>query len=70
EHCDCPTCRSFSRAYIRHLLKSGEMLGMRLAVLHNLYFYNNLMEVIRSELDKETFSDFYQTYRNVLGVRI
>jgi queuine tRNA-ribosyltransferase len=39
-------------------------------VLHNLYFYNNLMEVIRSELDKETFSDFYQTYRNVLGVRI
>ena len=67
---DCPTCRSFSRAYIRHLLKSGEMLGMRLAVIHNLYFYNNLMEVIRSELDKGTFSDFYQTYRNVLGVRI
>ena len=70
EHCDCPTCRSFSRAYIRHLLKSGEMLGMRLAVLHNLYFYNNLMEIIRGELDRGTFTAFYRKYRDILGVRI
>ena len=70
EHCDCPVCRNFSRAYIRHLLKSGEMLGMRLAVLHNLYFYNNLMEIIRNELDNGTFTQFYEKYRNILGVRI
>lgn len=69
-HCDCPTCRNFSRAYIRHLLKSGEMLGMRLAVMHNLYFYNNLMEIIRTELDNSTFTAFYEKYRNILGVRI
>lgn len=70
EHCDCPTCKSFSRAYIRHLLKSGEMLGMRLAVMHNLYFYNNLMEIIRAELDKESFGEFYEKQRKILGVRI
>lgn len=70
EHCDCPTCKSFSRAYIRHLLKSGEMLGMRLAVMHNLYFYNNLMEIIRAELDKGTFGEFYEKQRKILGVRI
>lgn len=69
-HCDCPVCQSFSRAYIRHLLKSGEMLGMRLAVLHNLYFYNNLMEVIRTQLDNGTYTEFYEKYRNILGVRI
>lgn len=70
EHCDCPTCKNFSRAYIRHLLKSGEMLGMRLAVMHNLYFYNNLMEIIRAELDKGTFGEFYEKQRKILGVRI
>ena len=70
ESCDCPVCQNFSRAYIRHLLKSGEMLGMRLAVLHNLYFYNNLMEVIREQLDNGTFTQFYEKYRNILGVRI
>ena len=70
EHCDCPVCRNFSRAYIRHLLKSGEMLGMRLAVLHNLYFYNNLMEVIRTQLDNGKYMEFYEKYRNILGVRI
>lgn len=70
EHCDCPVCRNFLRAYIRHLLKSGEMLGMRLAVLHNLYFYNNLMEVIRTQLDNGTYMEFYEKYRNILGVRI
>lgn len=68
--CDCPVCRNFSRAYIRHLLKSGEMLGMRLAVLHNLYFYNNLTEVIRQNLDNGTFTKFYDKYRKILGVRI
>ena len=70
ENCDCPVCRNFSRAYIRHLLKSGEMLGMRLAVLHNLYFYNNLMEVIREQLDNGTYTEFYEKYKNILGVRI
>ena len=69
-HCDCPTCRSFSRAYLRHLMKSGEMLGMRLAVMHNLYFYNNLMEVIRQKLDEGTFEAFYAEQREILGVRI
>lgn len=70
EHCDCPVCQNFSRAYIRHLLKSGEMLGMRLAVLHNLYFYNNLTAVIREQLDNGTFTEFHNKYRNILGVRI
>ncbi len=70
EHCDCPTCKNFSRAYIRHLLKSGEMLGMRLAVIHNLYFYNNLTKIIRKELDNNTFTQFYEKQRNILGVRI
>lgn len=70
ESCDCPVCRNFSRAYIRHLLKSGEMLGMRLAVLHNLYFYNNLMEIIREQLDNGTYTQFYEKYKNILGVRI
>ena len=70
ESCECPVCQNFSRAYIRHLLKSGEMLGMRLAVLHNLYFYNNLMEVIREQLDNGTYTQFYEKYKNILGVRI
>lgn len=68
--CDCPVCRSFSRAYIRHLLKSGEMLGMRLAVMHNLYFYNNLMEEIRTALDNGEFESYYKKYREILGKRI
>lgn len=68
--CDCPVCRNFSRAYIRHLLKSGEMLGMRLAVMHNLYFYNNLMEEIRNALDNGEFESYYRHYREILGKRI
>lgn len=68
--CSCPTCSKFSRAYIRHLMKAGEMLGMRLAVMHNLHFYNTLMTKIREELDKGTFEQFYQKYRNILGKRI
>ena len=55
--CDCPVCRNYSRAYIRHLQKADEMLGMRLAVMHNLYFYNHLMERIREALDNGTFPD-------------
>ena len=70
EHCDCPVCRNFSRAYVRHLLKSGEMLGMRLAVMHNLWFYNTLTETIRKKLDEGVFEDFYAKQREILGVRI
>ncbi len=58
EGCQCPACRRFSRAYIRHLHKSGEMLGLRLCVLHNLYFYNHLMEEIRDSLDAGDFASF------------
>ncbi len=58
EGCKCPTCQRYSRAYIRHLLKAKEMLGMRLCVLHNLYFYNNLMTEIRDALDKGCFAEF------------
>ncbi len=68
--CDCPTCRNFSRAYLRHLLKSGEMLGMRLMVMHNLYFYNTLMENIRKQLDQGTFEEFYRQNKERLGTRI
>lgn len=56
--CGCPACRSYSRAYIRHLLKAKEMLGMRLCVLHNLYFYNHLMEDIRKAIDEGSYSEF------------
>ena len=61
EGCGCPACRRYSRAYIHHLLKAKEMLGMRLLVLHNLYFYNHLMEEIRDSLDKGTFKDYKYT---------
>ncbi len=60
--CDCPTCRNFSRAYIRHLFKAGEQLGGRLAVQHNLYFYNTLMEKIRQALDEGRFEEFRNQY--------
>ena len=70
DQCDCPVCQKHSRAYIRHLLKAGEMLGMRLAVMHNLYFYNTLMERIRAALDEGTFDAFYKTYVPILGQRI
>lgn len=58
EGCQCPTCRNYSRAYVRHLLKAKEMLGMRLCVLHNLYFYNHLMEDIRCAIEEERYSTF------------
>lgn len=56
--CQCPTCRHYSRAYIRHLLKAKEMLGMRLCVLHNLYYYNTLMERARQALDEGRYEAF------------
>ena len=56
--CSCPTCRKFSRAYLRHLFKAGEMLAMRLAVIHNLWFYNNLMSEIRLALDEGRYEEF------------
>lgn len=58
EGCGCPACRRYSRAYIRHLLKAKEMLGMRLCVLHNLYFYNTMMEEIRDALDRNEFASY------------
>ncbi len=58
EGCGCPACRTYSRAYIRHLLKAKEMLGMRLCVLHNLYFYNHLMERIRTAIEEHRYKEF------------
>ena len=69
--CDCPVCRNgFTRGYIRHLIKSGEILGMRLCVLHNLWFYNTLMEKIRDALDNDYFDSFYNHYVKALDTRI
>ncbi len=68
--CNCPACKSHSRAYIRHLLKSGEMLGQRLCVQHNLYFYNKLMEDIRAALDNGTFNEFKREKQEIYGKRI
>ncbi len=68
--CDCPVCRRHSRSYIRHLLKADEVLGMRLCVMHNLYFYNTLMRKIREALENDTFSDFCDKYIPVLDKRI
>lgn len=68
--CNCPTCKNFSRAYVRHLLKAGEMLGMRLAVMHNLYFYNNLMTEIRSNIENNSFEDYKNEYCVKLDTRI
>lgn len=68
--CNCPTCQRHSRAYIRHLLKAKEMLGMRLCVIHNLYFYNNLMEEIRYAIDEDKFTEFHDKYVDLLDTRI
>ena len=70
EQCNCPVCQKYSRGYIRHLLKAGEMLGMRFAVMHNLYFYNNLMQQIRDALDAGTFEQFRAENVEKLGKRI
>ncbi len=68
--CNCPTCQKHSRAYIRHLFKAQEILAMRLCVMHNLYFYNNLMRRIRDALDNDTFDEFYNKYVDRLDTRI
>ncbi len=70
EHCDCPTCRHHSRAYVRHLLKANEMLGQRLTVMHNLWFYNTLMEKIREALEQGNYEEWYKKYREILDKRI
>ena len=69
EECDCPACRHYTRSYIRHLFKAREALGMRLAVLHNLYFYNDLMQKIRDALDEGRYEEFYHTYVDLLAER-
>ncbi len=69
-HCDCPTCRNFSRAYIRHLFKADEQLAGRLAVMHNLYFYNTLTEKIREALDNGNFTDFRNYYSPLLESKL
>ena len=68
--CDCPVCKRYSRAYIRHLFAAEEMLAMRLSVMHNLYFYNNLMQKIRDALDNGTFEAFRSEYSEKLARRI
>ena len=68
--CECPVCREHSRAYLRHLLKSGEMLGMRLCVIHNLFFYNTLMEKIRNALECGEFEKLRAGFRGIIDRRI
>ena len=68
--CSCPACKNYSRSYIRHLFKAKEALGMRLAVLHNLYFYNDLMQKIRDALDEGKYEEFYNKYRFSLAERV
>ncbi len=70
EECDCHVCKSFSRAYIRHLFKAQEILGGRLAVMHNLYFYNTLMEKMRQSIDEGTFQAFYEKYSELLARKV
>ncbi len=70
EECGCPACRNFTRAYIRHLFKAKEQLAGRLAVMHNLYFYNTLTEKIREAIDNGTFEQFRRKYSELLATRI
>ena len=70
ENCDCEVCRNYSRAYIRHLFKARELLGMRLCVIHNLYFYNTLMEKIRAAIENGTWKSFKEEQVQILGSRV
>ena len=70
ETCDCPVCKRYSKAYLRHLLKSGEMLSQRLLVMHNLRFYNRLMEEIRTALDENRFAAYKREKEEILATRI
>ena len=69
-NCDCPVCKRYSRAYLRHLLKAKEGLAARLCVMHNLYFYNTLMEKIRDAISMATFDQFREQYVSILDERI
>ena len=68
--CDCPVCKQYSRAYLRHLLKSGEMLSQRLLVMHNLHFYNTLMEEIREALAEGKFAEYKRQKEQIIGTRV
>ena len=70
EECACPVCQKYSRAYIRHLFKAKEILGMRLAVMHNLYFYNELAEMIRKAIEEDRFEEFRSENTEKLAKRI
>lgn len=70
ENCECPVCKTYSKAFVRHLIKADEMLGMRLAVMHNLFFYNDLTAKIRQALAEGRYEEFYREQREVLGRRI
>ena len=70
ETCTCPVCRNFSKAYLRHLMKAEEVLALRLCVMHNLYFYNTLMQRIRDALDAGAFAAFRSAYSGLLDERI
>ena len=70
ENCECPVCKTYSKAYVRHLIKADEMLGIRLAVMHNLFFYNDLTAKIRQALAEGRYEEFYREQREVLGRRI
>jgi queuine tRNA-ribosyltransferase len=70
EQCTCSTCKNYSRSYLRHLFKSNEMLAMRLAVIHNLHFYNHLMEEIRENIENGSFTDYKNEYTDLLDTRI
>jgi queuine tRNA-ribosyltransferase len=68
-NCDCPVCKTYTRAYIRHLFKARELLGMRLCVIHNLYFYNKLMEKIRNAIMEGNWKTFKEEQVYMLGKR-
>ncbi|MPN38997.1 Queuine tRNA-ribosyltransferase [bioreactor metagenome] len=70
ESCGCPCCRSFTKAYLRHLFKADEVLALRLSVLHNLWFYNELMQKLRDALDAGTFDEFREKYSGKLEQRV
>ncbi len=70
KECGCPVCQKYSRAYIRHLFKADEMLGLRFAVMHNLYFYNELMQKIRNAIENGEFEAFRKKYIEILGIRV
>ena len=69
-NCSCPACRNYSGAYIRHLFKAKEMLAMRLCVLHNLYFYNNLMAEIRDAIERDAYKSFKEEKIEIYSKRV